>query len=163
MSKDGRDAPREYASSPCYQQEFEHHSAGMPLDEIGARLSERLEGERAGARGLIDMKSGSNDELESVLDDVAKDEARFCAMLHHHLLRLGHEPSPRTGVFYEKGAKRPTLKDKLVLLDRGQSAVVRMLDDLLPSIRDEALAKDLEAMRETHVRNIERCAAYLQD
>lgn len=162
MATTDDDEPREYASSPCYQHEFDDLSAVLPQD-VAARLNELLEGERAGAMGVLDMNTAVGDELHSVLEAVARDEARFCAMLRRHLLRFGHEPSPRVGVFYEKLNQRTTFNDKLRLLDRGQSAVVRVLDDLLPTIDDPALHEDLEDMRDTHVRNIEICAKYLED
>jgi rubrerythrin len=128
---------------------------------VAARLNKLLEGERAGTMGVLDMNTVVGEELRAVLDTVAKDEARFCSMLRRHLVRHGYEPSKEVGVFYEKLAKRRTLEDKLRLLDRGQSAVVRALDDLVPSISDVALREDLEEMRDTHIRNIEACAKYL--
>lgn len=36
-------------------------------------------------------------------------------------------------------------------------------DDLLPTIDDPVLHEDLQDMRDTHVRNIEICAKYLED
>lgn len=156
----GDDESRGYASSPCYQHEFDDPAPTIPCD-VAARLNELLEGERAGAMGIIDMNAAIGEELQSVLDAVAKYEARFCSMLRRHLVRHGYEPSRGVGVFYEKLTKRPTLEDKLRLLDRGQSAVVRALDDLLPSISDAALREDLEEMRTTHIRNVETCAKYL--
>ena len=129
--------------------------------DVAARLNKLLEGERAGTMGVLDMNTVVGEELRAVLDTVAKDEARFCSMLRRHLVRHGYEPSKQVGVFYEKLAKRRTLEDKLRLLDRGQSAVVRALDDLVPSISDVALREDLEEMRDTHIRNIEACAKYL--
>lgn len=157
MSHDDRE-PRPFASPPCYQHEVE---APLTLEDIAARLNELLEGERAGARGLIDMKAASDDpQLSALLDAVARDEARFCAMLGRHLTRLGHAPSRRTGVFYEKLLARETLAAQLQLLDRGQSAVVRMLDELLLSIRDPELLADLGEMRDTHIENIRKCAEF---
>lgn len=147
------------ASPPCYQHEFE---APLAPAELAARLNDLLEGERAGARGLIDMQAGEDADLDTLLDSVARDEAWFCAMLSRHLTRLGHTPSRQTGAFYDKLAAKTTLLDKLRLLDRGQGAVVRLLDELLPAVCDAALRDDLLQMRATHVRNIERCAAYLQ-
>lgn len=151
---------REYASPPCFQHELEGPAAMISVD-VAARLNELLEGERAGTMGVLDMNTVVGEELRAVLDAVAKDEARFCSMLRRHLVRHGYEPSKEVGVFYEKLAKRRTLEDKLRLLDRGQSAVVRALDDLVPSISDVALRDDLEEMRDTHIRNIEACAKYL--
>ncbi|MGE0625594.1 MAG: DUF6306 domain-containing protein [Pseudomonadales bacterium] len=159
MHQDERDH-RPYASPPCSQHEFDAAPA-LSLEEIAGRLNELLEGERAGARGLIDMKAASGDAaLTELLDAVARDEARFCAMLGHHLERLGYTPSRKTGVFYEKLKARETLEAQLHLLDRGQSAVVRMLDEILPSVREPELLADLTEMRETHIENIRRCAEY---
>jgi len=151
---------RPYASPPCYQHELDDVPA-LTAGEIASRLNELLEGERAGARGLIDMKGAAADPaLADLLDAVARDEARFCAMLGHHLIRLGHTPSRRTGVFYEKLKARETLEAQIHLLDRGQSAVVRMLEEMLPSVTDPDLLADLTEMRDTHVENIRRCAEY---
>jgi hypothetical protein len=136
----------------------------MPLcsTEIVDLLNQLVEGERAGARGLIDLDTEVQDAtLRELLTIVAKDEARFCAMLSHHVVRLGATPSRATGVFYDKLKARETLADKLKLLDRGQSAVVRMLVDAIPRITDTALRDDLDEMREVHARNIESCAKYL--
>ncbi|MCP5178705.1 MAG: DUF6306 domain-containing protein [Pseudomonadales bacterium] len=151
---------REYASPPCYQHEFDDSPGKLPPD-VAAILNELLQGERAGAMAIITMNAVADGQLGSLLKTVAEDEARFCAMLHRHLTRLGHVPSRGIGVFYEKLVKRPTLDEKLRLLDRGQSAVVRMLDGVLSSIEDAALREDLEEMRTVHVRNIEACAKYV--
>lgn len=162
MSREEQGHPQ-YASSPCYLHEFEDADAPeLSLDEIARRMNELVEGERAGARGLIDMNAAAaGPPLGDLLDSVAKDEARFCAMLTRHLTRLGFAASRDTGVFYTKLLQRETLNDQLRLLDRGQSAVVRMLDELLPSVRDPELRADLQEMRDTHVENIRRCAEFL--
>jgi hypothetical protein len=88
---------------------------------------------------------------------VAKDEARFCAMLSRHIRRLGGSPSAATGAFYGKLVALAPSGDWQGLLDRGQSWVVRRLDAMLPRIGDEALHADLTAMRDVHLRNIDRC------
>lgn len=161
MTRNVDDEPGEFASSPCYQHELDGTpSEPLSTERLAARLNELLEGERAGARGLIEMRSGHDDELGRLLGAVAQDEARFCAMLGRHLARLGYPPSRETGVFYHKLAQRQTLADKLRLLDRGQAAVVRALDGLLEAIDDPELRADLEEMRECHVRNLEACAVY---
>ena len=162
MPEHDTERPRPFASPPCFAHEFEPQEAPLlTAAEVAVRLNDLLEGERAGARGLLDMQAGDDAALAGLLAGVARDEARFCAMLARHLSRLGHAPSRQTGAFYAKLAAKPTLQDKLRLLDRGQSAVVRLLDELLPSVEDAALRDDLLEMRDTHVRNIERCAAYL--
>jgi hypothetical protein len=157
------DPVRPYAASPCLAGELDAEGR-VPLcsAEIVDLLNQLVEGERAGARGLIDLDTEVKDAtLRVLLNAVAKDEARFCAMLSHHVTRLGGTASRVTGVFYDKLKARATLADKLKLLDRGQSAVVRMLVDAIPRIKDMALRDDLEDMRAVHVYNIERCAKYL--
>ncbi len=158
MNDESNESAR-YFSAPC----FAHEQTVMDDGELAARLTELLEGERAGARGLVELKKTcpGDAELASLLDEVARDEARFCTMLRGALERLGVPPSRKTGVFYHKLQQREGLPEKLKLLDRGQRAVVHALDELLPRVQDPELAEALAEMRETHVRNIERCAAFL--
>jgi hypothetical protein len=154
--------PREYASSPCLAHEFEELPiSSMSNDALAARLNELLEGERAGARGLLDLAAPKSEPLGATLDAVARDEARFCSLLARQIERLGGTPSRAVGAFYDKLMARETLEDKLRLLDRGQSAVVRVLDELLPQIHDAQMRAELEEMRDVHVRNIARCAQFL--
>ncbi|MBK7170180.1 MAG: hypothetical protein IPH83_13465 [Gammaproteobacteria bacterium] len=162
--KSGRPAvtPLEYASPPCSRHEFDEADARyLNRVELLALLNELLEGERAGARGLIGMQRECSDpELDQLLHQVARDEARFCAMLGAHCVRLGAVPSRATGVFLDKLQARETLAEKFALLDRGQSAVVFRLDASIPRIADDALRADLVAMRAVHIENIERCARH---
>lgn len=156
------DELREYASPACLRHEFDSAvSAHLNRAELLVLLNELLEGERAGARGLIEMQRECTDpELVQLLHDVAKDEARYCAMLGAHCTRLGAAPSRATGVFLDKLRARATVAEKFALLDRGQSAVVFRLDSILWRIDDPALRVDLVEMREVHIKNIERCARY---
>jgi len=153
-----QDETRHPASPPCYAHELAPEP--MSVDEAIAFMNNLLEGERAGAQGLAAMaKQVGETALHALLLDVARDEGRYCVMLRGHIERLGGEASRATGVFYEKLMAREGLAAKLKLLDRGQSAVVRAIDDALPRIDDALLAADLGEMREVHVRNIARCAA----
>ena len=123
-------------------------------------LNTLLEGERAGAQGLIDMaKTPPTRSMKQLLIDVARDEGRYCVMLRSHVQRLGGTATDVTGVFYEKLMAREGLAAQLKLLDRGQSAVVRSIEETMPRIADAALRDDLMEMREVHVRNIALCAA----
>lgn len=162
------DDVREYASPACYRHLFDDAA-------LIERLNTLIEGERAGARGVLEMRRGllemrrglpaaqagdSPPELPPLLDQVARDEARFCAMLSRHVTRLGGVPSRAVGVFYDKLLARDSLPARIDLLDRGQSAVVRVLDELLEQPIDAPLRRDLTEMRDVHVVNIERCARF---
>lgn len=153
-------APIRVASSPCAMDEF----ADYEPDALRALLNELIEGERAGTRGLLEMaRAPESRDLEALLREVAEDEARFCVMLSHHVERLGGTPSRATGVFADKLARREGLTAKVALLDKGQGAVVDMLEEMLPRIADEALRSDLSEMRDVHRVNIARCAAAAPD
>lgn len=129
--------------------------------QLVSLLDELLEAERAGARGVSDMSRAAQRETQSALQAVAKDEARFCAMLTRHIRSLGGEPSSRTGAFYDKLAAVENPRARLDLLNRGQGWVVRRLRDALPRIADAELRTDLQEMLATHVANIESCNALI--
>lgn len=154
---------RDYASPPCLQHELEGACSNeMDREYVLTRLGVLLEGERAGARGLRDTRGEFGDgPLAELLAEVRRDEARFCAMLTQQIERLGGTPTRATGVFYDKLLSRPDPQARLRLLDRGQKAVVGMLDELLGRTLDMELRRELEEMREVHVTNIARCAEYL--
>jgi hypothetical protein len=158
--EDGEEAAAAgYASPACQLHEVDPVYLGYASrDEILALLNELLEAERAGARGAREMSAmGDSAPTRQALHDVARDEARFCAMLFGHITRLGETPSKRTGAFHEKLAALDTLDDRLQLLNRGQGWVVRKLAEAVPTIADDGLRADLQAMLDAHTRNIERC------
>ena len=131
-------------------------SATALLDLLG----QLLEGERAGARGVAIMSRLAKDERSrAALGAIARDEARFCAMLSRHITRLGGEPSTATGAFYDKLLAIEDTRQRLDFLDRGQGWVVRKLREILPGIDDPELRDDLADMLETHERNIARSQA----
>jgi len=106
------------------------------------------------------MKAASGDAaLTELLDAVARDEARFCAMLSRHVGRLGGTPSRATGAFYDKVMALDSPAARLALLNRGQDWVVRRLREATARIADGALLTDLGDMLEAHRHNIDRCEA----
>lgn len=146
------------SSSPCMADEVGEPARIMERSALVEFLNVLVEGERAGAQGLIAMaKAEVTPEFKALLNEVAHDEARFCAMLSHHVERFGGTPNRATGVFAEKLAQRETMIDKLKLLDKGQSVVVQILNDILPELTDPRLIEDLVEMRDIHVVNINRC------
>lgn len=148
-----------YASPPCSMHELDPSYLGyMSSSEVIELLNLLLEGERAGARGVAEMASpAAGGPKDPVLHDIAKDEARFCAMLARHIVRLGGRPSGETGAFYEKLMAVEAIDARLDLLNRGQGWVVRKLQEALPRIGDNALHGDLTEMLEVHERNIRQC------
>ncbi len=122
-------------------------------------LGQLLEAERAGARSVGRMSNEAPASAAGlVLREVARDEARFCAMLTGHIKRLGGTPSLATGAFYDKVMALRDADQRLDLLNRGQGWVVRRLQEALPRIGDGALRADLQDMLDVHARNIATCA-----
>jgi hypothetical protein len=146
-------------SPPCYLREVDPAYAGyLTKDELVAILNELLEGERAGARAAtLFVTEGVEDGMDLTLHRIARDEARFCAMLSRHIRELGGKPSPATGAFYDKLVAISGFPERLAFLNRGQGWVVRKLRDVLPRVRDDRLHGDLKVMLEVHEGNIRRC------
>lgn len=153
------DGPVEVASPPCYLHELDPSYLGFfDQDELLSLLNELLEAERAGARGVGKIgRRADRPHLRSALQNIARHEARFCAMLSRHIDRLGGAPSPRTGAFYDRLLAADSESAQLALLNRGQGWVVRKLRESLPRIEDRALRGDLMEMLDVHVHNIKRC------
>lgn len=159
---------KNFASPPCFMHEVDPTYLGyMNTAEMIELLNTLLEAERAGAKGVGEM-SGEMSRVErdaklaTVLQDVAKDEARYCAMLTKHIVRLGGTPNTVTGLFYDKLRDAPSLARKLDLLDRGQGWVVRKLREAISKIDDPMLYTDLVEMADTHDRNIALCKTFAQ-
>ena len=158
---EGAEGEASYASPPCFLHELDPSFVGyLGRDETVALLNELLEAERAGARGVAEMsKAAAYADRRDVLAAIARDEARFCAMLNRHIVRMGGVPSKAIGAFLDKLAATTDPEARLALLNRGQGWVVRKLREALPRLYDESLAADLDAMLRDHVHNIARAEA----
>jgi iron-sulfur cluster repair di-iron protein len=131
-------------------------SAAARLDLLAA-LNELLEAERAGAR--VAMETGREitaPELASLVEDIYKDEVRWCSMLMRTIKSMDATPSSTTGAFWGKAMATPDVEDRLKFLNRGQAWVVRKLEALIPHIDAPAARKDLNAMLLAHRQNIAR-------
>ena len=128
-------------------------------EEILALLNTLLEAERAGAKGASAMRTAHENigPLSTTMRDVARDEARFCAMLAGHIERLGGTPSQKNGAFYEKLMAIGGDAERIAFLNRGQGWVVRKLQEALPKIQDDRLHRDLDDMLRVHEQNIAVC------
>lgn len=164
-ASDEGDVPRSCASPPCLMGELEPSAFGfMSQAETLDLLNRLLEGERAGARavGAMYAETGIARNV-TVLRGIAMDEARFCAMLTRHIVRLGGSPSRATGAFYDKLLAVHDPTERLELLNRGQGWVVRKLQEALPKIHDDGLHHDLKQMLDRHELNIADCTLLQND
>jgi len=155
----GRAVPETESASPvCYAREGDDAYMGYATrEELLAFLNELLEAERAGARVTARMTvEAGNGDARTVMRDVQRDEARWCAMLLKWINRLEGEASPRTGAFYEKCMAIADYSERLAFLNRGQGWVVRKLREMTPKVRDDAMHADFTEMLKSHETNIAR-------
>jgi nitronate monooxygenase len=154
----------ESASSVCYAETADDSYMGFASrEELLEALNELLEAERAGSRVCLRTAQEMEDAtLETLVEDIQRDEAHWCAVLTKAILALGASPSTRIGAFHEKAMAIPALPERLAFLNRGQGWVVKRLRQLLPKVRDDALHRALSSMLASHERNIDRVNTNLQ-
>jgi hypothetical protein len=126
--------------------------------EIIDRLNELLECERAGVEAALglapsDAPGFSHGELQKF----AEDEGWACGGLRKAILRYGGRPSDRTGTFARKVLALGTEGERVSLLARGQTWVVRRIEALLAKDPEPETRAFLTEMREQHLENIEAC------
>jgi hypothetical protein len=131
-------------------------------DAIVLALNELLEAERAGARvALASIATAPDAASAALMRTMREDEARWCAMLSGQVRRLGGSPSRTTGAFYGKAMAIADWQERLAFLNRGQAWVVRKLQQLTTRVGDEPLRRDLRAMLDSHLGNIDHAARLL--
>jgi nitronate monooxygenase len=151
------DAAAELASPACSAREMDDRYMGFAgRDEMLAALNELLEAERAGARVTLVTAKEAAEGLKPLVMAIHRDEARWCGALIRAIQEVGGKPSQKTGAFYDKAMAIADLSQRLTFLNRGQGWVVRKLEALLPTVRDDRIHADLTAMFESHKQNIER-------
>jgi len=132
------------------------NSRNLTNEELTSELNELLEAERAGARVLLETAhQNSLQNLVLPINEIQRDEVRWCNMLMNVIQSLDIEPSRKTSAFYEKAIAILDLKERLIFINRGQGWVVRRLSEIIPRIQDVNIRKQLEEMRNAHVDNIE--------
>ena len=156
MTNHRRDETAESSSPACSMNDADDVYMGyMAQDELIAFLNELLEAERAGARVTLESaRAAGSGPIARLMSDIQRDEARWCAMLAHHLRAVGVTPSARVGAFYEKAIAIADLSERIAFLNRGQGWVVRKLHEALPRIRDGHVHADLAEMLRSHECNI---------
>ncbi len=129
-------------------------------DEVLVALNELLEAERAGARVAMETARDMPPcALTTLVQDVHKDEVRWCGMLMRSIKALEGTASSATGAFWGKAMAITDLEQRLNFLNRGQAWVVRRLEALIPRVEDTQVRADLASMLEAHRSNIERVDA----
>lgn len=145
------------ASPPCFLHELDPQYLGY----AGATacidfLNLLLEAERAGARVAMRTAAQCHDEATRTLSrDIQRDEARWCGVLTHAILRLRGTPSRATGAFHDKAMAIEDIPARLAFLNRGQWWVVKRLQEFLPKVGDETLHAELTEMLLSHQHNIQ--------
>jgi nitronate monooxygenase len=132
-------------------------SAASPAsrEELLLALNELLEAERAGAR--VAMETGREiaaPDLLALVQDIHKDEVRWCGMLMRTITGMGGSPSSATGAFWGKAMAIADVGQRLVFLNRGQAWVVRKLQALMPRVIDLQVRAELATMLAAHHHNI---------
>jgi hypothetical protein len=125
-------------------------------------LNALLEAERAGvATANHLLKQYPSEELDEQYKQLKKDEAWSCAGLHQAILREGGEPSIKTGDFVDKVMSLNTLRDKLILLNKGQAWVARKIDHAIAFGTLPETEAFLKEMKNVHHTNIDEMEKYL--
>jgi len=126
------------------------------------RMQELLEAERAGVQCLAAMADEAPEgEKKNFLIFLRDDEGRFCAGLYRLIRERGGTPTGKVGAFAEKVLALAGEAERLALLIKGQSWVVRKIDEIPSADMNSAEAAFFTDMRKAHVVNIEACRKYL--
>jgi len=125
-----------------------------------AFLNQMLEAERAGANALLNIleEHARHGEAWTALRRVHADEAHNCGLIGGELRRLGADYSHATGDFLGKLLAVEGPRARVEFLATGLRWAVKRFDEALPRL-DEPARATIAAMRESHLRSIERCEA----
>lgn len=125
-------------------------ASDVARQEVLSALDELLEAERAGTR--VAMETGREitaPEVAALVEDIHRDEVRWCSLLMRTIKSFGATPSSATGAFVGKAMEIPDVDERLKFLNRGQAWVVRKLEALIPHM-STAAREDLKAMLQAH-------------
>jgi len=125
------------------------------------RMQELLEAERAGVKCLDVMADHAvNMEKKELFSLFRNDEGKFCAGLYRLLQARGAVPTKIVGAFADKVIALPTEAEQVALLIKGQSWVVRKIDEISPEELNAEEKAFFADMREVHFVNIEKCRKF---
>lgn len=132
--------------------------------ETVQRLNELLEAERAGVETLQALlKTVPKGYFRNHLVKIEADEAFSCAVLVRAVETAGGAPSGGTGDFAQKVLALDSLADRLKLLSRGQTWVVKRVDAVMEAVGDDESRKELLEMRREHVDNVAWCDQQVEE
>ncbi|GBF11162.1 DUF6306 domain-containing protein [Tepidibacillus infernus] len=123
-------------------------------------LNQLLEAEKAGVVTL-DFFQKAYPDVELPLDLIKSDESWSTNGLIESVKREGGVPSKNTGDFADKVKAQEGLSNRLSLLNKGQSWVVRKIDDLFQMELHEETRSFLTQMKKKHIENIQTCQDFL--
>jgi len=126
------------------------------------RMQELLEAERAGVKCLAAMADQTPEgEKKKFLVFLRNDEGRFCAGLHRLIEERGGTPTERIGTFADKVLALGGEAERIALLVKGQTWVVRKIDEIPTAEMTPDEKSFFDDMHKAHVVNIEACRKYL--
>ena len=157
-----------YSSPACYAHEIAPNYCGepptMPAEQLVGLLNILLEAERAGAKVLAAFLNEYERDSPAwrQLAAVQRDEANNCAILIDLIRRVNGTPSMATGSFLGKALAVEGKSARLRFLNRGQQWVARKINESLPYLEQDFVRGALFPMQESHLLNIEACAALVE-
>lgn len=132
--------------------------------ELASLLNTLLEAERAGAKVVAAflLELPLDPGARASLLRIQRDESRNCAILVGLLRHIGATPSCVTGNFFQMALATQGDRERLTVLNRGQSWVARRIAAALARITDPRVRRELKAMQSSHIINIGTCNSVLE-
>ena len=165
MATPPEDDAREPASPVCYAGAFPEYFGGTaaPDPRLIDLLNALLEAERAGAKVLAVLMQGlaADSPVAQRVAVVQKDERDNAILLYQTIKRIGGTASPRIGDFVAKTLAIDGLNPRLAFVNKGQAWVARKIDEALKLPMDADARAMLDAMKQSHLVNIDACAALI--
>ena len=152
----------EPSSPACAMHEADDAYMGYAAKaELLAFLNATLEAERAGGRVARRSVRAADGAMAGLLRTIETDEARWCAMLTHHITALGATPSLAVCAFHDEAMAIEDLDARAGLLMREYGRIVRELNEILPRVRADRLHAGLREMRAAHGAIVARAGEVL--
>ncbi|HJV45345.1 MAG TPA: DUF6306 domain-containing protein [Bacillota bacterium] len=123
--------------------------------ELHQLLNQLLEAEKAGVEALAFIEELAPEQ--ELFKQVKSDESWSVAGLIACIRREKGQVSTNTGDFANKVKALETMPERLTLLNKGQSWVVKRIDQALKFAMEEESREFLTEMKVRHIENISQC------